>query len=226
MLRGMRQTPRSAPALAGLLVLIGLAAACGQVRVAERHQVPFTATTMSVERVIERGYWLEVTLLSPRLNRLFYFARDEPCREILEQGTEIPYRRTGGFGFVAKGELRCDVAGIGQLRQWRGSRVRAGTGTSRARPRRRANYRSFWSDEEIVMLRGDFPLATMVSWPRADDTIAVFKREERCSRTLERGSAFIEFNPNGPSPLILVQEGGGCALEGLIRPGSAQGTSR
>ncbi len=222
----MRQTPRSAAALAGLLVLIGLTGACGQIRMAERHQVPFTETTMSVGRVIERGYWLEVTLLSPQLNRLFYFARDEPCRQVLEQGSEISYRRTGGFGFVEKGELRCDVAGIGQLRLWRDSRGRPGTGASRARPRRRANYRSFWSDEEIVMLRGDFPLATMIGWPRADDTIAVFKREERCSRTLERGSAFIEFNPNGPSPLILVQEGGGCALQGLIRPGSAQGTSR
>ncbi len=173
---------------------------------------------MSVARVIERGQWFEVTLLSPELNRLFYFARDEPCTEVLEQDSEVSYRRTGGYGYVEKGSLRCDVAGIGQLRSCRDSYGRPGTGASRAKPRQRAEYRSFWSDEEIVMLRGKFPLAAMIGWPRADDTIAVFKREERCGPTLERGNAFMEYNPNGPSPLVLVQAGGGCPVEALIRP--------
>ena len=223
----MLRTRRSVPALAALAalgLLSGLVGACGQVRLAERHQVAFTETTMSVARVIERSQWFEVTLLSPEVNRLFYFARDEPCSEVIEQDTEVSYRRTGGYGFVEKGSLRCDVAGIGHLQQWRDSMGRPGSGASRARPRRRANYRSFWSDEEVVMLRGDFSLASMIGWPRADDTIAVFKREERCQRTFERGNAFIEYNPNGSSPLILVQEGGGCALLGLIRPGPEAGS--
>jgi len=206
--------------LTALLLLSGLAGACGQVRLAEPHEPPFTETTMSVARVIERGQWFEVTLVSPQVNRLFYFGRTEPCVEVIRQDTEVSYRRTGGFGFVAKGDLRCDVAGIGHLQRWRDMRGRPGGGAARARPRRRANYREFWSDEEVVMLRGDFSLASMIAWPRADDTIAVFKREERCQRTMERGNGFLEYNPNGSNVLVLVQEGGGCPLIGLIRPGS------
>jgi hypothetical protein len=214
----MRHVPRWLAVVAGLLVAGGLAAACGQIRVVERAQIPFTATTMSVGSVIERGTWLEVKLLSPERNRLFYFLADHVCRAVLEEGAQVDHHYTGGYGYVEQEGIECDVAGIAHLRQYRGSRARRGTAASRARPRARANYRRFWSDEEVVMLRGDFPLASWLAWPRADDTIAVFKREERCMRTFERGSAFIEFNPNGPWPLTLVQPGGGCPLVGLIRP--------
>lgn len=206
---------RLAP-LAALLIALG----CGSVRVAERQRLPFTATDMTAGRVQPRARWLEVTLLSPTLNRLFYFPASDECKGLIQEGSTVSYRRTGGFGFVEGDGVRCDVSGIGSLAQWRDSFGRPTRGGAPARPRSRSDFREVYRDDDVIMVRGTFLLAARVRWPGPDDTIAVFKNAPQCERALERGMAQMEFNPNGAHPLVLVQQGGNCPLEGLIRPGN------
>ncbi len=192
--------------------------ACGSVRVAERKQIPFTATQMTVGRVTPRASWIEVTLLSPELNRLFYFPASEECKSLIREGSSVEYRRTGGYGFVEGDGVRCEVSGIGSLRLWRDSYGRPTRGMSAARPRERADFKEFYRDDEVILVRGKFVLASYIRWPRADDTIAVFGNNPLCNKALERGMGLMEFNPNGSYPLVMVQQGGNCAFEALIRP--------
>ncbi len=198
------------------IVLIALA--CGSVRVAQRQQIPFTATEMTVERVTPRASWLEVTLLSPEINYIFYFPASEECESLIREGSSVAYRRTGGYGFVEGGGVRCEVSGIGSLRQWRDSYGRPTGGMSAAKPRKRADFKEFYRDDAVILVRGKFVLASYIRWPRADDTIAVFGNDPLCNKALERGMGLMEFNPNGAHPLVMVQQGGNCAFKGLIRP--------
>lgn len=201
-----------------ILCVVLTSLACGSVRIAERQQVPFRGTTMTVGQVTPRASWIEVTLLSPELNRLFYFPASDECKSLIRAGSNVEYRRTGGYGFVEGGGMRCEVSGIGSLRQWRDSYGRPARGMSAAKPRKRADFKEFYRDDEVILVRGKFVLAAYIRWPRADDTIAVFRNDPLCTKALARGMAMTEFNPNGSHPLVVVQQGGSCAFQALIRP--------
>ena len=205
--------------LAALAVLAcPLVIACGAVRVAERPQIPFTGTEMTAARVVPRAHWLEVTLLSPTFNRVFYFPASDECKLLIAEGSTLAYRRTGGYGYVEQGGVRCDVSGIGSLRQWRDAFGRPTRGMAPAKPRSRADFREVYRDDDVIMVRGTFLLASYLKWPGPDDTIAVFKNDDICNRALERNMGQVEYNPNGPHPLVIIRQGGGCPLEALIRP--------
>jgi hypothetical protein len=201
------------------ILCVGLTSlACGSVRIAEHQQIPFTGSQMTVGPVTPRASWIEGALLSPKLNRVFYFPASEACKSLLREGSSVEYRRTGGYGFIEGAGVRCTVSGIGSLRQWRDSYGRPTLGMSAAKPRKRADFKEFYRDEEVTMVRGKFVLASYIRWPRGDDTIAVFRNDPLCRKALERGTGMMEFNPNGPHPLVMVQQGGNCPFEALIRP--------
>lgn len=208
----------SIPCRAAVFAAALFTLACGLVSVGERPQVPFSATEMTVAKVQPQASWLEVTLMSPKFNRVFYFPASEACKALIQPDATLSYRRSGGYGYVERGDVRCDASGIGSLRQWRDGLPRPTLGGSAAKPRSRCEFREVYRDGDVVMVRGKFLLASYLQWPRPDDTIAVFKNDPVCNQALSGDMAQMEYNANGANPLVLVQQGGRCPLEGLIRP--------
>lgn len=212
---------RSGWGLAALFIaaLAALAATgCGNVQVTSRPQVPFTATQMTAAQVTPRASWLEVTLLSPDFNRVFYFRASDVCKALIVEGQDVEYRRTGGYGYVQRGAVRCDVAGIGSLGRWRDSFGRPTRGMAPGKPRQRSDFKEVYRDDDVVMVRGKFLVAAYIKWPGPDDTIAVFENSPECGPVLSRGMGFTEYDPNASNPIVLVQQGGNCPMRGLIRP--------
>ena len=111
------------------------------------------------------------------------------------------------------------MVGIGSLRQWRDAFGRPTRGMAPAKPRQRADFKQVYRDDDVVMVRGKFLLAAYIKWPGPNDTIAVFKNSPECDAALSRGMGVTEYNPNGPNPIVVINQGGNCPLEALIRPG-------
>ena len=73
------------------------------------------------------------------------------------------------------------------------------------------------SDDELVFLRGRFPLAATLALPIGFDAVAVIPNSSECSLFLERPSAFMEFRSQGP-PLVLMSGAQECVVLGLALP--------
>jgi len=85
-------------------------------------------------------------------------------------------------------------------------------------PRAQATFRTLYEDEDVVLLRGRFPLASRIGWSRGDDSVVVVGNVERCRGPVEKGVASMEYRQAGRNTLTLVGVGGLCRIEGLIQP--------
>lgn len=178
--------------------------------------LPGSRIAMSVERVVPRGPYLEVTLQAPGLELVSWAPADERCREVLDEEQQVEYRSGGTGGSAERAGARCEFVGIGSLGEWRSRRPRPRT--RGPVPSATARFDLIYEDAEIALARGRFPLAGLLGWAGGGDSVAVIPNTPICQRPLRSGSATLQYFPGGHHVLALASEGGLCPIEGLLVP--------
>jgi len=176
------------------------------------------ATDLSVVRLVPRGQYLEVSLLGHGLSLDVYTPRNEACSRVLEPEVQVDYVERGIAGRLERDGRSCDAVGIGGSRVRRARQPRGSDLRSSPIPRAQATFREIHRDEEVILARGRFPLASRVGWRGAGDTVAVVPNDEICRGALEGGVASMEYRPAGRTTLSLVGSGALCPIIGLILP--------
>ncbi len=170
------------------------------------HQVVFVA---------ERGAYLDAVLERSDSTLRFFFPSDETCREVLRKQAWVEYVNLGTLGEVRRADLTCTPVGIASLEAWRSRRGRRLEGPL---PRSPVNFRVVYQDEEYVLARGRFPLASRIGWSGGEDTLALIPRTSACAPIIARGAGSMEFRVAGRDPFILVSAEGRCPIEGFVWP--------
>jgi hypothetical protein len=85
-------------------------------------------------------------------------------------------------------------------------------------PRAQASLREeLYRDDELVLVKGRFPLASYVGWSGGSSTIAVLPVGGVCEAPIRDGVASLEYRDSGDRVLSLVTSDGLCSLIGLVK---------
>ncbi len=149
----------------------------------------------------------EITLLFPA---------GEVCDRLLVVGTEAEYLARGIAGTVRVGKETCASVGIASPREWRDRRPRPRG--SAPLPRAQATYRVVLRVGDMAILRGRFPLASLIGWAGGVDTLALLPTTGQCTALLDETVDSMGYRPGGPIAVALVSSDGLCELQGFARP--------
>jgi hypothetical protein len=199
------------------LVVVGLLACSPRKTLWEAGLGSFT-TDLSVVGAVTRSDWLDVVLEGHGLTLRTFVPADEVCSRVLEPDQVVDYVERGIAGRFVRGDEACDAVGFGSPLIDRARRGRATSLRSTPIPRAQATFRIIFVDEEVILARGRFPLASTLGWTGSSDTIAVFPNSDLCRAPLEKGVASMEYRAAGRQTLTLVSSDGQCSFEGLIQP--------
>jgi len=181
--------------------------------------IPGWQTKLWVDDVDTRGDYLEVEVERQELELTSYTRNDEVCRSVLREGQPVTFVETGPRGgFLGENGETCPAVGIGSLAQWRARRDNPTKHTASPVPRAQAQFRTVYSDDDVVFLRGNFPLANLLGFVSLNDLIAVVEHDDRCRKAIEEGVASMEYRQKGPNVLALVSGNGLCPIQGLLQP--------
>jgi len=227
-MRPLPHVSRISHATGGLLLALVTLTACSSVgegvhRGASELNAPFIANEASLTDVGELGGYVDAIVRTERSNYRFLFPADEGCRAVIQEGASVNYRNKGGaYGTVESPKGVCAPVGIMSLPTWR-QRNRVETAR---KPRSPANYKKVWEGKSYTFVRGDFPLASWLSIPGNFDIIAVLPNDAPCGAAVERGTATLDLQARGSTPLTLRTGGAGsdgvqvCVIEGFVAPQS------
>jgi hypothetical protein len=172
-----------------------------------------------VASVIQRSDWYDATLEGHGLVLRTFVPADEVCGRVLEQGAVVDYIERGIAGRFERDGEACDAVGFGSPLINRARRGRATSLRTTPIPRKQATFKVIFKDEEVILARGRFPLASTLGWTGSSDTVAVFPNTALCRVPLEKGVASMEYRAAGRQTLTLVSSDGLCPFLGLIQPG-------
>ena len=193
---------------------LAVAAGCSPRRTAWELGAGGFMTDMVVASAEQRGPYLDVVLSGHGLTLRTFTAASETCSALLVPESTVDYVERG-WGRFRRDELECDAIGIGDPLI---SRARTGRPRTNATiPREQATFSVLYEDEDVVLLRGRFPLARMIGWAGGVDSVAVLRNVPHCRRD-GSGVASMEFRGSGRNTLALVGPSGLCRIEGLIQP--------
>lgn len=176
------------------------------------------ATDLSVVRVVPRGAYLDATLVGHGLTLDVYTPRDAVCSRVLAPEGQVDYVERSVAGRLERDGESCDAVGIGGSRVRRARQPRRSSLGSSPIPRAQATFREVHRDEEVILVRGRFPLAHYVGFSGGRDAVAVVPNEAQCTAALEGGVASMEYRPSGRTTLSLVGKSGLCPIVGVIQP--------
>jgi len=210
------------PSWAGVAVVSALAlAGCNPERQLYLGGVPGVDLSFTVTRVVERGAYLDVTLEGAGSTLRGFVANEPRCRAIATPETEVDYRASGALGEIEGADgTACPLLGTASLADWRDRHPTTIVTPDSPLPRERASYRVVYEDEDVVFLRGWFPLGARLGWTGSSDTIAVVENDARCRPAIERETSTMQFRPAGEPVLSLLTSAGPCAIVGLVQPGA------
>jgi len=193
-----------------------LAAACGTKRAVE---TGIGATDpMVVQSVVKRGDYLDAWIEGDGMLLRTFAKVGGICDVVLQPDRTVVYTARGPGGRYTQGEHKCDASGVGDPFV---SRLRARRGPAGAPiPRAQATFEPFFNDEDVIMMRGRFPLTNLVGWSGGGDAIAVVRNHALCRTVAEKGVASMEYRPSGKNTLALLGPDGLCRIDGLILPQS------
>jgi hypothetical protein len=180
--------------------------------------MPGYGMELLVVYVEERGPYLDAGLVGHGLDLRTFVPANDVCRTVLNTEEPVRYVERGVAGAFERAGYSCDAVGYGDplirgARQPRQSRP----GDSVV-PRAQATFRMLYEDNDVVLLRGRFPLASRIGWSGADDSVVVIDNVARCRGVIESGVATMEYRQAGRNTLSLVGDGGPCRIQGLIQP--------
>lgn len=218
---------RRLPAAVSALVLLALAGSallalgCATSTTAWRMRLRGTSTEFTVEHVVPRGGYLDVSLQGKAPLRTFIPDTDD-CRRVVKAGAKVRYEWDGAMGSVNEplGNRRCQAVGIGTLTEWRVTRPEdTGLPDGRGVPRELARYRVVFRDRDVILARGFFPLTRHLGWVGPAEAIVVMKNTPGCMRgPAALGTASLEYFPSGERVLGLVAKDRWCDVEALLLP--------
>jgi hypothetical protein len=201
------------------LALLALLPSCNPRRAAWELGAGSFMTDMVVASAEPRGPYLDVVLSGHGLTLRSFTPVSERCRETLAPEATVDYVERG-WGRFRRGDLECDAVGIGDPLISRARTGRAGNVRSATIPREQATFTLLYEDDDVILLRGRFPLARLIGWAGGGDSVAVLSNVPHC-RLDGSGVASMEYRPSGRNTLALVGAQGLCRIEGLIQPPSA-----
>lgn len=172
-------------------------------------------TSMTVSAVTPRGPYLEAELDMSGKVFFGYALPSEACSGVFEPAAEVVYVDSGPLGWFERGELRCQLLGVGNLRIWRDRSRRS---SAQLAPRSQASYRLIHRDDEVALLRGVFPQASRLGFSGSSDLVAIVPVSDVCSGPIERNTSSLEYRDKGANVLALVGADGLCNLRGLAQP--------
>jgi len=203
------RAPPSFATCVGILLL-----ACSPQQVGWQLGLPSSKTEFAVLTVVPRGGYLDAVLKGPNFNLRTFLPGTEECRMVMVPEAEVQYVEGHPGGSFQRGDVTCDSAGIGSLAEWRDRRAQV---PGPPQPRAQATFRRTISDNDVIFVRGRFPLTPLIGWISFEDTVAVLPNTPSCRKRADEGVASLEFRQSGPDPLLLVGDEP-CPLIGLIRP--------
>jgi hypothetical protein len=202
--------------LAALAFLLALACAPAPPE-AEPEPPPRPRFLVSLSEVTTVGPYLGATLANERFSLRFFFPQSEACLALIRSGAEVRYIRMGSLGTVVDEERRrCEPAGVASLREWRDQQPRRRD--QYFTPRVHVAFRTIFEGEQMVLLRGRFPLAMEIRWPAAMDSVVMLPADPRCDEVRQHGEATMEYHDSGPDPFLLVEQGERCPILGFAVP--------
>jgi len=212
----MRGTARSALVI-GLAFAFGVSG-CNWRKATWGLGIPGFEVDLLVAYVQERGPYLDVGLVGHGLDMRTFAPANDVCRAVLNTEDPVTYVERGVAGRFDREGFSCEAIGFGDPRI-RGVRQprRSEPGDSLV-PRAQATFRTIYEDDDVVLLRGRFPLASRIGWSGGQDSVAVVKNDARCRGPVEKGVASMEYRQAGRDTLALVSSGELCRIEGLILP--------
>lgn len=218
------EASRARRAWCSLLPLL-LALACAQAKEIGKEVAwglsPIGARDTSVMHVEVRGPYLLAALRGSKIDLNFLVPANEVCARVLAPEARVTYAKHGIYGRISREGESCDAVGIASLAAWRNRQPRA---RGRAFPRGTARFELIYRDDDIVLVRGEFPLANRIGIPGGYDLVAVLPNTESCSVPVERGEASIEYHDSGREPYRLVGSEGPCPVLGFASPLEAAGS--
>ncbi len=176
---------------------------------------PLAEYKVGVVQATPRGMYYVARLRGDGLDLRFFVPATDDCRDLMETSLPLSYRRSGLFGELSDGEKRCDMAGVASLAAWRD---RLGRVEGKAFPRGFARFEEVFRDEEVVLLRGRFPLLNRIRMPSGVDAIAMVPTNAECMGPVSEGQASIEFSDSSRWAYRLVSGMGPCEIEGFALP--------
>lgn len=212
---------RTVVAAAVLPALLACAGAKRAGRAVEQELNPFASARVAVVAVAVHGPYLvadiqgasggrgDLTLLAP--------GTDPACLRILRPEAWVTYRKHGHFGRFEDGEDVCDAVGVASLAAWRDRQPR-GPLPRAVIPRATVRFREIARDDDVVLVRGRFPLVGHAGIPAGHDLVALLPTLPACARPLERGEGSLEFVPAGRVAFRIVGDGGPCPVLGFALP--------
>jgi len=177
--------------------------------------IPTMRTTMKVAALRELGPYLVADLSFKNSQMQAYVAPSEGCREVFTVGEDVAYVNNGPLGVYRRGDVKCQMLGVGNLELWRDRNSRT---SARGVPRKQASFKVLASDESVTMLRGLFPLAGYVGFSGGLDYVAVVANSDECRGPIEKGVSSMEYRGKGQRALSLVGKSGLCKIEALAQP--------
>jgi hypothetical protein len=162
-----------------------------------------------------RMEWTSSLSVGSSDRRISLLFENAECAEWLVPGAIVEYQSGGQTGGVRMGEQRCEAVGISSLREWRDRKPRRYV-TRPGDDRAQATYRIVFEQDDYAIVRGRFPLASLIAWYGGEDTLAIIPKQDDCSGALEKGVATMEFKDAGAVPLFIVGEQR-CPIAGFAR---------
>jgi hypothetical protein len=179
--------------------------------------MPSMKTGMPVERVVERGGYLEAHLLLGKTPLAAYTAPTENCRAVFVEGDVVTYVDNGPRGVYRRGELECQSLGFGNLALWRDRSSRS-TRSGAVIPREPAWFKVTHEDDEVIYLQGSFPLASRFGFTEPRDLTAILPNVSICQGAIEGGNSSMEYRSKGAQAYTLTGPNGLCVIEGFAAP--------
>lgn len=201
---------RSAVCLAAALLLPG----CNTQLARSMPGLPFLSAPSHVGHVESHGPYLDAIIGNGHELRLL-FPATELCQKVIRPEEAVSYTQSSRAGVVEGKAGRCEAVGIIDLAQWRDRRPRS-FGPGIGIPRDRATYRTIYQDEDVVMLRGMFLIASEIGWV-GDDTVAMLPNTDGCRPYVQAGEASVQFHPSSKVAFRMVGETD-CPLLGFALP--------
>lgn len=146
----------------------------------------------------------------------FYFAPTADCQAMLQFAGEIEYRKRGPLGTLEQGDRTCAPVGIGRIRSWA---LRSPTPRNLPiLPSQPAHYSEIHRNEDVVLVRGNFPLSGLVYFHSGRDAVAFLPNSEICRRQIEDGGANMQYRRATQEVIWLGGASARCPILGLARP--------
>lgn len=206
--------PDALLAAVGGLVVLGCAAAPPPAEPERRSQL---RSLVQLSKVAGIGPYLDATLSNQSFSLRFLFPQSADCLALIHSGAELRYLRIGSLGsLVDQEKRRCEPIGVASLGEWRDYLPRQRP--PHRPPRVQVAFRTIFEGEDLVLVRGRFPLALEIRWAAAMDTVAMLAASPVCDQLRQPGKATMEYHATGPEPFLLVGAGGSCPILGFAAP--------